>query len=102
MTDYVSGAAVCRRCIEDDVELSELVRYLDEYVSSLPENIRATPEEYKRRLEICAGCERRAGINCTLCGCYIQARAAKAALECPNDKGGPKWRAQRRDEADSN
>lgn len=94
MANYVSGEVVCRKCIEENVDVRDLVKHLDEYVDSLPEHIRTSPTEYARRLAICAGCERRAGINCTLCGCYIQARAAKRKLECPNDRGGPKWRAE--------
>lgn len=94
MAVYTSGAIVCRKCIEENIDVRDLVNHLDEYVNSLPDDIRTSPDEYERRLAICADCERRAGINCTLCGCYIQARAAKRRLECPNDRGGPKWRAE--------
>jgi hypothetical protein len=91
---YASGEVVCRKCIEENVDVRDLVKYLDEYVDSLAEHIRTSPAEYARRLAICAECEKRAGINCTLCGCYIQARAAKRKMECPYDRGGPKWRAE--------
>lgn len=94
MAVYVSGEVVCRKCLEEDVDIRDLVKHLDEYVNTLPEHIRTSPEEYARRLAICAECDRRAGINCMLCGCYIQARAAKRMMQCPNDRGGPKWRAE--------
>ena len=94
MIDYKPGEVVCRKCIEDSVDARDLARYLDNYVNSLPDDLRASPAEYERRLAICSECDRRAGLNCTLCGCYIQARAAKKKLECPNDRGGAKWLAE--------
>ena len=94
MIRYAPGEQICRRCIGDSVEARDLARYLDDYVNSLPDDLRASPGEYERRLRICEDCDRRAGLNCTLCGCYVQARAAKRDLDCPNDRGGPKWRAE--------
>ena len=93
MRDYVPAKVLCRKCMEDDVSIAELADYLDGYVNSLPEDMRTPPDIYEERLRICGECERRTALTCTLCGCYIQTRAAKRHMECPNDKGGPKWRA---------
>lgn len=53
------------------------------YINTLPEEIKAPPEEYKRRLLICEGCEELTGHTCRLCGCYVEMRAAKHMLSCP-------------------
>ena len=91
MSVYKPAKGLCRKCLEEDVSAEQLAEYLDGYVSSLSEDIRTSPDVYGERLKICAECERRIALTCTLCGCYIQARAAKKKLECPYDKGGPKW-----------
>ena len=95
MGEYKPAKVLCRKCIEEDVSAEQLAEYLDGYVASLSEDIRTSPEVYERRLRICEECEKRIALTCTLCGCYIQARAAKRKLECPYDKGGPKWTAER-------
>lgn len=94
MKDYRSAAMICRKCIEEDVSAEALAEYLDGYVNSLPEDMRASENVYEERLRICGACEKRIALTCTLCGCYIQARAAKKKLECPYDIGGPKWKSE--------
>ena len=94
MSAYKPAKALCRKCIEEDVSAEALAEYLDGYVDSLPEHLRASPEIYAERLRICEMCEKRIALTCTLCGCYIQARAAKKRLECPYDIGGPKWKSE--------
>lgn len=94
MSAYKPASVLCRKCLEEDVSAAELAEYLDGYVNSLTEDIRTSPEIYEARLEICEACERRVALTCTLCGCYIQARAAKKHMECPYDKGGPKWKRE--------
>lgn len=91
MKDYRAAATICRRCIENDVSAEQLAEYLDGYVNSLPEDMRAEADIYEERLHICEACEKRIALTCTLCGCYIQARAAKKNMHCPYDKGGAKW-----------
>ena len=88
---YRPTAMICRKCIEENVSDKELAAYLDGYVNSLPDEMRAAPEVYEERLRICEMCDKRIAFTCTLCGCYIQARAAKRKMQCPNDVGGPKW-----------
>ena len=78
-----SGEILCRRCAAQELPEPELLRYLDEYVSSLPQAMRASDETYARRLAACAVCQHRTRYTCTLCGCYVQARAAKRAMACP-------------------
>ena len=85
-----SGEILCRRRAAQELPEPELLRYLDEYVSSLPQAMRASDETYARRLAACAVCQHRTRYTCTLCGCYVQARAAKRAMACPLP-GTPRW-----------
>ena len=78
---------------------SELMDYLDNYASSLPEAVRVPASVYAYRLEICAYCPRLISHMCTLCGCYVQARAAKKNMRCPIP-GYPKWTENAHDEGD--
>lgn len=94
MSAYKPAKVLCRKCLEEDISAEELAEYLDGYVNSLDEDIRTSPGVYEMRLKICGDCEKRIALTCSLCGCYIQARAAKKKLECPYDHGGPKWTAE--------
>ena len=43
-------------------------------------------EEYRGRLEICDGCDRRKGNRCLECGCKLSLKARGRAFKCPKDK----------------
>jgi len=43
-------------------------------------------DEYKRRLEICDGCDRRSGGRCSKCGCNLAIKARGRAFRCPLGK----------------
>lgn len=86
MDAYDSSRILCRRCLEKDVSAEDLRAYLDGYVRDLPEEIRTPPEPYAARLAICETCARRVGFTCTMCGCYVQTRAAKRVQKCPEKR----------------
>lgn len=81
---------VCKRCLlsEDDAQTA-LAKTVAEYIALLPLHEQVEKTEYRRRLSACKACdELRSGL-CALCGCYVEARAAKARMHCPGiDK---KW-----------
>lgn len=89
---YDSGQVLCRRCLENDISENALREYLDGFAASLPENLRAKESIYLNRLALCEPCSHRIGYTCTLCGCYVQARAAKKYMRCPLP-GSPRWEA---------
>ena len=66
---------------------AELAAYLAAYVADLPAQERAPEAEMARRLALCQACPHRLGSTCRLCGCYVQARCAKARLHCPDVPG---------------
>ena len=79
----------CPVC-EEKKRVADEEKLLKEYVASLPEEMRTSAEEYAKRLEICQNCEAKSGNLCSLCGCFVRARAAKKNMRCPHP-AGRKW-----------
>ena len=90
MNVYDGRFILCRKCLDRPVDERELMEYLDAYAASLPEAIRVSEDVYSYRLKLCASCPHLLSHMCSLCGCYVQARAAKKAMRCPLP-GAPKW-----------
>jgi hypothetical protein len=88
------NAIPCRKCLEESADLRALAEHLDRYVDSLSDDIRVGPETYAKRVALCESCPRRVELLCSVCGCYIQARAAKKRMACPIDFGEPRWQAE--------
>ena len=75
----------CRRCLLEDMpDQAALAESVRELVSLLPEHLRAPEEITAARLETCKQCDRLTDGMCVLCGCYVQLRAAKKKLGCPD------------------
>jgi hypothetical protein len=45
-----------------------------------------TPDEYRRRLEICDACDHRRANRCLKCGCRLSLKARGRAFQCPEGK----------------
>lgn len=71
------------------MNLQEVYQSVKEYIDALPPEKKAESSEYERRIAICKVCENLADGMCVKCGCYVEARAAKKAADCPNEKD--KW-----------
>ncbi|MBR6028889.1 MAG: hypothetical protein IKP40_07330 [Clostridia bacterium] len=61
----------------------DLARLVAEYVDSLPEEQKAPETVRQARLVRCLQCENLADGTCRLCGCYVEARAARRNQRCP-------------------
>ncbi len=72
------------RCLLADAGEKEIARSIAEYVANLDESLRTPEAVYRARLEICQGCEHLLNGTCRLCGCYVETRAAKKGLKCPD------------------
>jgi hypothetical protein len=44
----------------------------------------------RKRLSVCAGCDKRKWFVCGVCGCVLQAKARDLTETCPHPKGD-KW-----------
>jgi len=77
----VEGLIPCRCLLAE--KWPELHQSVQEYVALLPEEQKAPEEVYQARLKECRACENLRDGTCGLCGCYVEARAAKRGLGCP-------------------
>lgn len=81
----MSEARICKRClvgdIPDQASLAELIR---ERIALLPEEQRAQEAVLQARLDICRRCDHLNSGTCALCGCYVELRAAKRFMRCPD------------------
>ncbi len=75
---------VCRCLLRDDAARRPLYEVIADYVATLPEEAKAAERTYQARLAICAACPRLTNGTCALCGCYVEARAAKKGMACPD------------------
>lgn len=75
----------CRRCLLEDMPSeAEMARSVHELVELLPDAIRAPQEVTAHRLNVCRACDHLRSGMCELCGCYVELRAAKMPLRCPD------------------
>lgn len=86
----IGGRKPCRRCLLEDMpSQAELARSVRELVELMPEENRAAPEVTQHRLSACRQCDHLLEGMCALCGCYVELRAAKNKIRCPDVPG--KW-----------
>lgn len=83
----MEGRKICPRCLLSDISEEDISRAIAARISAVPEEQRASAEEYDRRLRICRGCDMLVSGTCGKCGCYVELRAARAASRCPHEKG---------------
>lgn len=76
------GHIPCRCLLVDS--WPEMHQSIQEYVALLPEEQKCSEEVYRTRLAVCQACGHLRDGTCGLCGCYVEARAAKRGLGCPD------------------
>ncbi len=82
--------APCRRCLLEDMpDEAALARNLQELVALLPAEKRTEDSMRLQRLAACRACDRLNRGMCVLCGCYVELRAAKLHMHCPDLP--PRW-----------
>ncbi len=80
------------RCLLKDSGQQDMARLVADYISTLPEETRVPREVYQHRLAQCQQCQALHSGTCARCGCYVEARAAKRSLACPDVP--PRWQAE--------
>jgi len=73
----------CRKCLLRDMDKDGYFKNLREYIDNLDKDIKASPEEYERRLALCKECDNLIDGMCKVCGCYVELRAAISNNRCP-------------------
>ena len=71
----------CRRCLLNELD-GESFKNVYEYIENLPADIKAGRELYEYRLNLCRSCDHLINGMCSLCGCFVEARAAKITAHC--------------------
>ena len=69
------------------MDISDYYEGIYEYIRALPDDEKAPDDVYKRRLDICLGCEYASNATCLLCGCFFEVRAAKKDGYCAKGSG---------------
>lgn len=78
---------LCKRCLLRELD-GEYFKSIYQYIDSLPEEQKASPDEYAKRLEVCQACGDLQNGMCAQCGCFAEVRAAKKRLACPMGRWG--------------
>jgi len=74
----------CKRCLIKDIGDKELVKTVEDYITRISPDIKATDEIYKARLEKCKNCDNLLHGVCRKCGCYVEMRAVVKHNYCPD------------------
>ena len=74
----------CKRCLLAQIDPQGIAETVRRRIALLPEEEKAAPAEYARRLAACTACGMLTDGLCGVCGCYVELRAARAAQHCPD------------------
>lgn len=75
---------LCKRCLLQDLGGHPYHESVLKYRSGLPSGQRTSDQEYQARLAFCRACPQLQQATCALCGCYVEMRAAKKQMHCPD------------------
>lgn len=76
----------CPRCLLHELPDTQLFQTVRDYIDSLPDDAKAAPDVYEKRLALCHACDNLLNGMCRLCGCFVEARAAKRVTYCAKSK----------------
>ncbi|MCI8719776.1 MAG: hypothetical protein HFF71_00770 [Oscillospiraceae bacterium] len=86
----MSGASRCRRCLLREMtgenSYYESVKF---YRETMPPKKRTPDDVYETRLQACKACGSLESGTCMQCGCYVEMRAARIDMHCPDREA--KW-----------
>lgn len=81
----MSETRICRRCLIGDIpDQASLAELIKERIALMPEEQRADEALMTVRLDVCRRCDHLNSGTCALCGCYVELRAAKKRMSCPD------------------
>jgi hypothetical protein len=80
---------VCKRCLLEGISVTEYEKTVQDYLDSLPGELKVDSQTLQNRLTQCDKCECLMNGICRVCGCFAIARAAKKISRCPAVV--PKW-----------
>ena len=77
-----NSSDTCKRCLLSELSDDQYYKTVYEYIAGIPEDEKAAPDEFRRRLSICKSCNELVNGMCRQCGCFVEARAAKKRKSC--------------------
>lgn len=80
---------ICKRCLLAESGQTDLAQTLAELKTAIPAEEKTLPDEYERRLSLCRECDELYDGTCSKCGCYVEFRALKKRMYCPDTN--KKW-----------
>ena len=76
---------ICKKCLIGQ-QAEDYLRFIEKNRAAMSPKIRASEEEFDRRIGICEECSYLSGPTCLACGCFAELRALKKASACPYKK----------------
>jgi len=75
----------CRRCLlSEDSGNKALAQLVTEYLAAIPQEQKVEEDIYTLRLHECKMCDYLLSGMCRVCGCYVEVRAVRHFLHCPD------------------
>lgn len=81
---------VCKKCLLLEAGENAAYKTVKDYLDTLDDNLKVSPDEYENRLSYCTDCNNLISGMCRKCGCYVEIRAALKNKDCP-DYSNRKW-----------
>lgn len=75
----------CRKCLVGQ-QAEDYALILEKGLAHIPPEELASEELRERRAALCGRCEKRAGVTCAACGCFVELRCARTEMTCPYGK----------------
>lgn len=69
-----------------EIDPHGIYKEIREIIDALPDHRRTDDDTYRKRLEICMMCGKLSEGTCLECGCYVELRAARKEMYCPDEK----------------
>ena len=81
---------MCKRCLLADIGEIEYAAHIGRYIDALGDSEKVGAGLYLERLAFCRGCDGLVNGVCRFCGCFVELRAVRVGVGCPNP-GFDKW-----------
>lgn len=74
----------CTRCLLAEIDPDGVYKSIRELTAALPDDVKAPPDIYEKRLSACRECSALRDGMCSICGCFVEYRAANIKQVCPS------------------
>lgn len=75
---------ICKKCLFEKLDPLNILASVRERVALLPEEDKVAEQIYLERLQLCSECKELSLGQCNQCGCFVEYRAARADMHCPD------------------